>query len=71
MMENSDYIETFQNLVAKCDKCGSKDLLLFTETRVKNCVAWACYSCESFEIRAKPDTLKEFFAKEHDKQRLS
>ena len=60
-MINSDYTELFQSAKAKCDKCGSKNLLLFTETRIKDCVAWACFDCQNFEIRAKPETLKKYF----------
>jgi hypothetical protein len=58
---NDDYMELFQSAKAKCENCSSQNLLLFTETRIQNCVAWACYDCQSFEIRAKPEILKEFF----------
>lgn len=60
-MENSDFIEFFKGTKAACDKCKSKKLLFFVETRIKDCLAWACYDCQHFEIRAKPEILKEFF----------
>lgn len=65
-MINSDFIEFFQNTVAKCERCSSKNLLLFTETRIKDCVAWACYDCNTFQVVAKPELLKEYFKNKHD-----
>lgn len=60
-MKNSDYSELFQSALSKCDRCNSKNLLLFTETRISDCVAWACFDCQHFEIRAKPEHVKKFF----------
>lgn len=63
---NSDFIELFKSVKAKCESCSSQNLLLFTESRIKDCVAWACYDCQAFQIVAKPEMLKEFFKKKHE-----
>lgn len=68
---NDDYMELFQSAKAKCENCGSQNLLLFTETRIKDAVAWACYDCQTFEIRAKPESIKEFFQKRNDSKTVS
>ena len=65
-MTNPDFIELFQNTKAKCESCNSQNLLLFVETRIKHCVAWACFDCKHFEIRGDPQVIKEFFKNKHD-----
>lgn len=67
-MPNSDFLELFRSAKAKCEKCDSQNLLLFIESRIKDCVAWACYDCQTFQIVADPKVLKEFF---NDPKRLS
>ena len=70
-MPNSDFIEFFRGIRAKCEKCGSQKLLLFTETRIKNCVAWACYDCNGFQVVAKPEDIKEFFKNKNEPNPIS
>jgi hypothetical protein len=60
-MDNPDFIELFQNTKAQCENCPSKNLLLFVETNIKNCVAWACFDCKHFEIRGDPKVIKDYF----------
>lgn len=68
-MNNSEYLEMFNGARGKCDKCGSEDLLLFVESRIKDCVAWACYSCRNFEIRGKKN-IEEFFKSKHEQNQI-
>ena len=63
---NDDYMELFQSAKAKCENCSSQNLLLFTETRIKDCVAWACNDCQTFQVKAKPGTLDTFFKSKND-----
>jgi len=58
-MENKDFIELFKSSINKCPKCNSIKLLLFVETRIKDCVAWACFDCHAFEVRVKGNTPEE------------
>lgn len=64
---NDDYIDLFKDSLSKCEKCNSTKLLLFVETKIPDCVAWACYDCKTFEIRAKPEKLDEYFENEQRK----
>ena len=65
-MINSDFTELFKNAKAKCESCHSQNLMLFTESRIKNCVAWACYDCKHFEIRGDPQVIKEHFKNKNE-----
>lgn len=66
MSANPDFTSFFKEVKAKCDKCNSKKLLLFVETRIKDCVAWACMDCQNFQVRAKPETLDLFFKNQNE-----
>lgn len=68
---NDDFLSLFKDARAKCEQCKSQNLLLFVETRIENCVAWACYDCKHFEIRATPEQLKQYFKNKNDSKRLS
>ena len=58
-MENSGFIELFSGALNKCPSCGSTKLLLFIESRIKDCLAWACWDCHSYEVRVKGETLEQ------------
>ena len=57
---NDDLLETFKTPL-KCMNCGSLNLLLFVETRLKDCAAWACFDCQKFEVRVKGKNKEERF----------
>lgn len=69
-MPNSDFLELFQNAKAKCENCSSQNLLLFVESRIKDCVAWACFDCKTFQVVGDQKILKEYFKNKNEPKRL-
>ncbi len=43
-------IDDLKELVGKCQKCESLNLLLFVESRIPKVFAWACMDCHNFEV---------------------
>jgi len=49
-MDEGTAIDMIKNAPLACESCGSKKLLVFFERKIDKCFAYACWSCNNFQI---------------------